>query len=87
MPEATVDEDNCAMSPEDDVWGARQRGIVKPIAKTLGVEITTNVELGLVVLGSDAAHHPASDGGADDVGHGHIVAAASSFSSAETSSR
>jgi hypothetical protein len=60
VPEAPVDEDDCLVSRENNVWPARKIAPVQPKAIAELVKRTSDSQFRLRVPRSDAGHHRAS---------------------------
>lgn len=69
MPEATVDEDNGAVSWQNNVGPPRQVLYMKAVSKSQGMKKTTNLHLGSSILAPYAGHHPATGFPVNDIRH------------------
>lgn len=67
MPKAAVNEDNCAMPRQDDVWPARKSRTAQPVSKSTGVEALANSEFDCRVFSTDSRHQFGTPLLADDV--------------------
>ena len=56
VPEAAVDEDDCLVLAQYNVWGAGQALDIYAVAVAMGMEVTAHNQLGLGVLALDARH-------------------------------
>lgn len=69
MPEAAVDENNLAMTREDDVWSARKVAPVQAVAIAQCMHEPANQHLWFGVRAADSRHAPLALLGGKDVRH------------------
>src|SRR5580692_4815589 len=69
MPEAAVHENYRAPASQDDIGLARQAGGMEAVAKATPVQSVPDGDYRAGVGATNARHHPAPDGGFDNVGH------------------
>jgi hypothetical protein len=69
MPETPVYKHGGTMTRKNQIGTSWQACAVKPKSQPQSVEVASDNDLGLGILGSNARHHPTSRRPVDDISH------------------